>query len=1090
MTMLEDYLHGLGPRAVYDLRVIDREGTPVAIYVAPVELKEYVEQGQGRLNMFLSVNPKDPNLGRGLFAVTDWVHLVIDVDIVRNGPAKQEEVWYAVDCISRIIDVIGREPTMVVFSGNGFHMYWRVPAVSVRNPEVKKEIAGKLRTFITSMEQTLFHQFAYTKRYIKIDTSCTIDLARILRLPGSFNVKYENPVLVTLAISNLDKEYPDLRDEILALQPTYTGDGNIEADVDNPEMFKVLDMPVLERLKLSAMASIGNILSGTPVDDLGFKSRSEAAYLVCARLAEVGCTGDQIYTILSFSDIQSKAKPYSWFHDKNKNNGLYIRDTNRTIAFAMASVAQDKAREESGAKTVHVEQKPSMLPVYDMSWAFENGEPKLEVLLWDEQEKRKRVLLMPFPIKPYFFAREQHVTGRGLRCDVEATDLRDTITGEAIVKVIVKAPSEVRGLRDQIRSVNCLEADIMYHDRVMIDTDLFIVAQPKRKLYYDIETRSIKDKRIISIAWYDDDGHSDCLMVTDLSEDAEREVLEAFGEVLNRYMIMCGWYSGHFDLPVLKERAKELDIILPLDELVQVDLLPLYRDMLQIKQNEFRLGYVAEKEKLETQKLSVDVTNIVGVYEQTPAQLRAYNLADAKILFDLDAKLKLVDILFSIARETRSIPRDMLAVASVKAKEFYISRAIDNFTLYLSRLHQPRMVWPCKRHDRDDDEISFVGGAVMPPVPGLFKNVCVMDFASLYPSIIKTWNIGPETFLLNGPGNKAMRGFFKTEPKSIFVEVLDKLVHLREGYQKLMNEAKPDSQEYKAYDAMQYAMKVLNNSVYGVMGTTYSRYFNRESAEQVTAIGRHLLGKLKSFIEANGYQVLYADTDSSAFSGGSVTTPEAYVAYAKMLEQRIQKYIAAEFNPARNEIKLDVDKIYTVLFNSGKKKRYAGLIGWKGKPYDPPQLKIMGFEYKRSDAFDARKNFQESLLRFKLEEAPMDKVRAFIDHIQYVLMSGGLTPLLVTWKGLNKDFDEYKVVPPQLRVALLLREQGYNIGLGDRVGWIKTGKKPADIIPVLPEMNPGILQLTGKQLEYIWTHYFLPIIESMGYGIDNQNETL
>ena len=186
-----------------------------------------------------------------------------------------------------------------------------------------------------------------------------------------------------------------------------------------------------------------------------------------------------------------------------------------------------------------------------------------------------------------------------------------------------------------------------------------------------------------------------------------------------------------------------------------------------------------------------------------------------------------------------------------------VAASIASFDfLYLQELWRRHLVAPSVGND-DRDPVAQQGGHVLEPRPGLYRNVWVFDFKSLYPSIIRTFNIDPLSYvespaaqpdLIDTPG-----AAFRRE-SGILPHLLDTLFPQREAAR-------------KAGDGIaSQAIKILMNSFYGVLGTPACRFFNPALANAITGTGREILLWSKAWCEAAGFCVLYGDTDSCSCS--------------------------------------------------------------------------------------------------------------------------------------------------------------------------------------------------------------------------------
>src|SRR6202040_2045134 len=240
------------------------------------------------------------------------------------------------------------------------------------------------------------------------------------------------------------------------------------------------------------------------------------------------------------------------------------------------------------------------------------------------------------------------------------------------------------------------------------------------------------------------------------------------------------------------------------------------------------------------------------------------------------------------------------------------------------------VVAPSVRADDSRVYAAQQGGHVLEPVTGLHRNVWVFDFKSLYPSIIRTFNIDPLSYVEHpAPDADLIRtagGAFARTP-AILPRMLDELFPRREAAKKAGDEVASN------------AIKILMNSFYGVLGTPACRFYNPALANSITGTGRAMLLWSKRWFEAAGFDVLYGDTDS-LFVHSHASDPEAACEQARKLvtalNDELVRYISERWH-VQSRMELEFEKLYLKLFlprarhsTRGASKRYAGLIHGEG----------------------------------------------------------------------------------------------------------------------------------------------------------------
>lgn len=315
--------------------------------------------------------------------------------------------------------------------------------------------------------------------------------------------------------------------------------------------------------------------------------------------------------------------------------------------------------------------------------------------------------------------------------------------------------------------------------------------------------------------------------------------------------------------------------------------------------------------------------------------------------------------------------------------------------------------------DEEAGSEGTLGGYVMEPEPGLYRNVLVFDFKSLYPSLIRTFQIDPlgyvadATLAPDDPIVAPNGAAFRREP-GILPRLLDHLVPLRD-------EAKRTGDDVKAN-----AIKILMNSCYGVLGTPACRFHNPQIANAITAFGRERLLWSKSRIEQYGSRVLYGDTDSLFVLPG-LEDPSDARKFGERLARLVNDDLAADIQErwrVDSRLELRFEALYLKLLlphlrggTSGARKRYAGLIASDGGS----RLVFTGLEVMRRDWTDLAKQVQRDLYERLFADLP---VEGYLQEVVAKLREGALDERLVYRKALRKGLDDYtKNTPPHVAAA-------------------------------------------------------------------------
>ncbi len=391
--------------------------------------------------------------------------------------------------------------------------------------------------------------------------------------------------------------------------------------------------------------------------------------------------------------------------------------------------------------------------------------------------------------------------------------------------------------------------------------------------------------------------------------------------------------------------------------------------------------------------------------EDRPA-LAAYNLEDCRLTEDIFEATDLVGFALERQRLT-GLPMDRQGGAVA---------AFDH--LYLPRLHRAGHVAPSV--GQSGEVASSPGGYVMESRPGLFRNVLVLDFKSLYPSIIRTFAVDPMGLAF--PGKDPVEGF----EGASFARERHILPALIEGLWAARDEAKRRGDR-----ARSQAIKILMNSFYGVLGTPGCRFFNPKLASSITRRGHRIIHESRAYIEEAGHHVIYGDTDSLFVWLGD----EREEAECRRVGDELAGALNAHFRSSltrdmglTSHLELEFETHYLRFLmptmrhsEKGSKKRYAGLV----RGADGLEVVIKGLEAVRSDWTQLARDFQRELFRRVFADEPYEPL---IAQTVERLLAGELDAQLVYRKRLRRDLDDYvKNVPPHVQAARKLDRPGRHV---------------------------------------------------------------
>ncbi len=514
--------------------------------------------------------------------------------------------------------------------------------------------------------------------------------------------------------------------------------------------------------------------------------------------------------------------------------------------------------------------------------------------------------------------------------------------------------------------------------------------------------------------------------------EAEDEMLAAFLDYLIETDpdVLTGWNFADFDAPYLLDRLEELERgsaydlnynrLSRVDEVwrsdwqgpnikgrVVFDLLYGYKRTQFTELDSYRLDAVGEVE------LGIGKERYAGsigdLWEENPSKLLEYNLRDVELCVELDRKQGIIPFW----REVASFVGCKLEDAPTPGD------AVDLYVLH--KVHGS-FALPSKGRAESED---YEGGAVFDPISGVRENVTVLDLKSLYPMCMVTINASPDSKVdsdYDGETFVAPNGtHFRKQPDGIIREMVDELLTEREQKKELRNQNDPDSAEYDRFDRQQAAVKVIMNSLYGVLGWERFRLYDKEMGAAVTATGREVINFTEQSANDLGYNVIYGDTDSVMLSLGPDVDKETAIEQSFEIENHINAaydaFAREKLNADEHRFQIEFEKLYRRFFQAGKKKRYAGHIIWKeGKDVD--DIDITGFEYKRSDIAPITKEVQLRVIEMIVHGEPLEEVKTYVHDIIADFKEGNVNfDDVAIPGGIGKQLDNYDTDTAQVRGA-------------------------------------------------------------------------
>jgi DNA polymerase II len=714
--------------------------------------------------------------------------------------------------------------------------------------------------------------------------------------------------------------------------------------------------------------------------------------------------------------------------------------------------------------------------------------------------------------EPYFTIKAADVdkaqkVNVGIQFRIEETTLK-TMQEEPVVRIVLHSPKDVPELRKSFenKKIPCFEADIRFTHRFLMDHGIFrtlnmegefeksewvnrIYKEPKlsaaewdapklRILSMDIET-SPDAKQLYSISLVCKDElckieevlivHKGKLKHAKSFPD-EQSLLEHFRNEIVRIDpdIITGWNLIDFDLKVLREKFQQYkipfkmarqdwDCTLRIESSFMKDSTAEFpgRQVLDgiillkinfIRLEDYKLG-TAAMEFLGEEKLIGEENkgkSITDAFKHDPQKLVDYNLHDSQLVLGILEKSDALGI---------TLNRAMLTGMSLER----VKGSVASFdSVYLRELRKRGYVALTSGYVEKEEGIS--GGYVMTSKPGIYDFITVMDFKSLYPSMLITFNIDPLSFERgkHAPAKKKKEEWIIAPNDAVFKNDNGILPEMIQRLWKARDLAKKQKNAHASF-----AIKTLMNSFWGVMANPACRFFSMDMANAITGFGRMLIQLTIKKVEDMGYEVIYGDTDSIFVNAKLKSYAEAEKVSEK-IEKEIntfyEKYIHDEYS-RKNYLELEGDRIFIRFImpkvrgsEEGAKKRYAGLIMEDGKEV----LDVTGLEIVRRDWTELAKKFQTQLLWLIFrKEDPTIFIRDYVKELR----AGKYDKDLLYRKAIRKELEGYtKTSPPHVKAARKLEEKG--IALNSTL-----------IEYIMTEDGPEPVQLVNKKTKIDYEHY-------------------
>jgi DNA polymerase I len=716
----------------------------------------------------------------------------------------------------------------------------------------------------------------------------------------------------------------------------------------------------------------------------------------------------------------------------------------------------------------------------DVNSEAKNGVP--EIWLWGIDRSGQRVLVIDRNFRNYFYAViEETANAKKVAEGIAQQQSGSIVKLEVVerklfgkpvnaVKVYCRNLNDVPKCARELRSFegvkDCLEDDIRYSMRYLIDDNTVPCGWHEIEVTEETNTRKVQVSKVyraqsfpkllestevpklkvlgFSTIFYSKEGspkpdRNPVVMLSVATNSGEESqflvdedrndgpVIEDFVIYVRHFDpdIIVGYGINGQDWPYLIERCKKLGLRLQVDRAETEPHTSVY-------------GHVSI-----TGRANVDLLDFVGEFSEVKVQTLE-NLADYLGIMKIENRQLVEDVDYADYWDSRE-KREILKKFSMDNARCVmgIAEAVLDFAMQLSNLVSLpldhvgsaaagfRVEWFLIKRTHGLGELvpkrieqpyrPYAGGVVLKPLPGMHGDIAVLDFKSMYPSLMIAYNISPDTYVPpKEPAPKSgvyeapeVGHHFRKEPAGFYKEVLSYLISVRDEIRSRMKALPPESVEYRVFDARQKAVKVITNASYGYAGWTGARWYVKPVAEAAAAWGRHTILNSIRMAEEAGLRVVYGDTDS-IFLNNDIEKIEE-------VSKKIKKELGLEIKP---------DKVYVRIFFTEAKKRYAGLL-------PDGRLDIVGLEVVRGDWANIAKTVQGKVLEIVLKEQSPEKAAEFVQQFVSELRQKRVSFRdLIIWKTLTKPAEEYEVKASHVEAAKMLKEKGWELAVGDKVGYV------------------------------------------------------
>ncbi len=515
----------------------------------------------------------------------------------------------------------------------------------------------------------------------------------------------------------------------------------------------------------------------------------------------------------------------------------------------------------------------------------------------------------------------------------------------------------------------------------------------------------------------------------------EKQMILRFISIINELDadIVTGYNSSNFDIKYLIERSHALKIDFNISRFkgqtkierhgmsekvklsgrAHIDMYNVVKFIATVSASTdiFRLNSYTLKNVYEsiskTKKQDIDKANIFRIWdgsEEERMKLAEYNLSDSFSLY------KVFETFFPLILQLSSTIGETLSNVSVSTTGQLVEFLLMKYAYQFNQLIPNK---PNEYEIKQRLANPITGAYVKTPEPGIYHNLVIFDFRSLYPSIITSHNIDPSAICTactdyheSPDGTK-----FDKKKTAIIPFILSMLLKERLIIKKQYKQDKNSV----ILGAKSQAIKIISNSFYGYLGYTRSRWYSRECASSVTAYARFYINQVIESAEANGFKVLYSDTDSIAIN------------LENNSREHVLEFVSKYNSKLPESMELELEDFYkTAVFVSKKTKQEKGAKKKYAMISESGAIKIRGFELVRRDWSKIARNTQQLVLETILKQGSVDEVIKIIKNIINKINSGDieLSDMVIN-THLRKSIDNYDIISPEVAAARKAVKQGF-----------------------------------------------------------------